>query len=289
METHTPPKGFISSVHAMLESIAYQNIPRLRAVLDEMVVLRDKTFDSPDEVWWNAGLTIGQMANEFMTAGYAAAKVHLALDKSPRDARILRAISEEPVNQGRLAARLSEYEGNLSKALDDLEERGLVMRRKESRSKILFLSSAGASILETHRNLCQLGPTCALLAPTTAVQTVAAAAPIPGAPVPRVVASEASSAIARRIGEVESKLREDHDRIEVATQRLRELREIIERRAARPPLPAAREAVQDVAATRLEAAIFELKTRLAQGKELTEKDVVQVVGEGLQVVEREFK
>lgn len=287
MDNNKPPRGFIPSVHAMLNAIASHDLARLQATLNDLSVLRDKALDSPQEGWWNAGLTIGQMANEFMTAGRETAAEHEALDKSPRDCRILLAISTEPLNQTALAARLEENEGNLSKALDDLEGRGLVMRLREARSNKLFLTSAGKSILETHPNRCRLGNACPLTArPPAARRAVFVAGAVAPAATPPASLGEA---IARRIAAVELKLREDHDRIEAAAQRLRELREIVDRAPAAHPPQVPGMARQEVELAKNEAAFLELKSRLAKGQDLPDREVVLVIEEQLAAVTREFE
>lgn len=280
MSHHQPPEGFAAITQAIVECTLARDLPRLRSTLTETTILRDQAFESPQVGWWNAALTIGQKAYEFIMADKATEKVHLALDKSPRMSRILRTIATRPVNQGTLATSLGENEGNLSKALDDLEERDLIMRRRESRSNVLFLSSLGMSILETHRLHCRLTHTCELLAPVqTAVKPVTVLqVKVPDHQTPKI------AGIAQRIEAAELKLRCDHDKIEAASQRVRELRDLVARLNSARETPTEFPAAKLLAAPATEVALLAFQAALAKGVPLEAEKVMPFVEKELDAV-----
>lgn len=283
MNPNTPPRGFVATSHTLLETIATRDLERLRSLIKAMATLRDSSRDTPQEGWWNAALTVSQLANEFMSSAKSAAAVHVALDKNQRDARILVAIAKEPMNQSTLAEKLHDDEGNLSKALTDLEERGLVMRRRESRSKFIFLSPLGTSALETHRFHCRVGPPCLLLAQPRA--QVAVAEPIFSAP-PAPAASEARSALERKIAEMERKLREEHDKVAAASLRVRELRDLVAAKVEPHPMEIEVMTAAEQAAVELEARLLDMQARAMRGQAVSARELEPVVIEQLQEVER---
>lgn len=285
MDHHQPPKGFTSITQAIVESVLLRDPNRLRSTLAEATVHRDNSFDSPQAGWWNAAITLGQMANEFIMADKTMEAVHSELDRSFELSRILRAIATQPANQGALAAFLGKNEGNLSKALDELEQRGLIMRRRESRSNMLFLSSLGTTVLETHRLHCKVAHACELLtpvqAPTKSVKVIQVK--VAGHQTPKL------AGIAQRIEAAELKLRSDHDKIEAATQRVRELRDLVARLNPTMGTPAEMPAVKPLAVPATEAVLLAFQAALAKGATLEAEKVMPFVEKELDAVVEDWR
>lgn len=81
MSDHKPPKGFVGLSKGLQGAVISKNIKLIRSLLQDAAIERDRVLSTLEESWWNALLTMGQVANEELSTEASFIRQHAGLEK----------------------------------------------------------------------------------------------------------------------------------------------------------------------------------------------------------------